>query len=168
MEILLHGQKYLFHTIHHKNYNKYKKLLHFTICDVKYITKTYELNAYKILEDDGFVGFFLTDLENSIIYCSIIFDLQCIQIEKYIYENGFTINECAVIALLCSNQKHRVRELTTYFISYILKNEIQKYKHSIEFILLNVSYGETNQRANAFYKKVGFVSLDNNMMICSL
>lgn len=167
-KITIRQNEYLIHSVSDKNYEYYKNILNFTnICDPLYISPSYESNSYNLLQDEGFVGFFLTNQENTVVYCSIVFDLEAHQLADYLSKNDYDVKDVVSITLLCSNAKKRISGVTGEFLKHVIKNLIKKYKPTIDFIFLNVSKGETNKRAMNFYKNNGFILLDrdNSIMI---
>jgi hypothetical protein len=153
---------YNIHIVNEQNYELYeKKLDKMYICDNKIISKGYENLSYSSLSEDGYIGFFISNTNNSIIYSSLIVDLNCSQISNKIDEN---VDNSVEIVLLCSDTKNRVKNLTTYFFNYIINNVINQYKPNVNNILLYVSKGDSNQHAINFYNKNGFESIENNIM----
>ena len=81
MDITIQSQQYKIHIVNKDNYKKYGKRLGNTyICDTAFVSNSYENLSYSLLEDDNYLGFFLSDISNSTLYVCAIFDLQCSQI----------------------------------------------------------------------------------------
>lgn len=155
MEIVINNETYNLHSVDNSNYDDYKELLSTTnICDKIFISNTYEELSYSMLEEPDFVGFFLTDTNNTNIYVSVVVDLTCSVIKDKYTSLNFT--NSVEISLLCANYNNRVIGLTKFFFNLVINQYIPTYKSNIDKIYLRIAMGSTNQQAINFYLKVGF------------
>lgn len=122
MNITFDNLKYNIHTVDKNNYSFYNNILdleHLNICNKNVISKSYEFFSYASLEEDGYLGFFITDLLNDInIYASLIVDINCSQIREKVYDN---IDNSVEVVLLCSNFNKRISGLTSVFFEFVIK-----------------------------------------------
>ncbi len=164
MEITIKEDKYNLHLIDKNNYELYETKLNNTqICGREFISSGYEELTYFALSEDGYIGFFLTDLTNSIFYVFIIFDLQCSQIKDKLssYES---FENTVEIVLICSNSINYVKGLATIFLKKILSEYIHYFMPNAKHILLFVAMRDKNIRAVDFYEKIGFKEIEPNIM----
>jgi hypothetical protein len=163
MNININNAIYNLHIIDENNYEMYKPLLQsINICNTEFISKSYEQMSYDALEFEGYVGFFLTSVDNNFMYISCIVDLNCSGVK----ENYGLFDETNVveITLLCSNYKKRVIGLTKSFFNLIIDDYITVYKKNVEKILLRIAKGINNTSAFDFYSKIGFRLISKNIM----
>ena len=156
MNIEINNKDYNLHIISLYNYKKYEKVLEqMNICDTKYISNNYENASYSVLEYEGYVGFILTNTSNTIVYISLIIDINCSTLN---YRSGILDTEKAVeISLLCANKEQRVIGLTKSFVNIIIRKYIPQLKKNVNKIYLFVSKGiDMNKSAFDFYSKIGF------------
>jgi hypothetical protein len=164
MNVIINDKPYNLHFVNKKNFAKYESLLDSTyICDKKFITSSYENLSYNSLGEDGYLGFFISNTDNTIIYASIVIDLNCSQIRDKL-ETEESLDNAVEIVLLCSNSLERIPGLTTQFFRNIINNVLPRYKLGIERILLYVARGEINPGAISFYTNLGFRTIDRNIM----
>jgi hypothetical protein len=158
---------YSIHIIDKTNYEYYNLVLEkLNICSTNFISNNYETLSYESLSESGYIGCFITNTSNSIIFSSLIIDLECVDIKNKI-TNTELINNAISISLLCSDMKKRIPKLTYLFVQYVIYNIIPLYK-PIKRVLLYVAKGKENQQAISFYQKLGFVLNENNIMILSI
>jgi hypothetical protein len=152
----MNNKQYNIHKVDSKNYDNYHPMLEqLNICSPDFISKSYEFLSYDMLSEPAYIGFFLSDIANSIIYSSLIIDLQCEQLINKL--NDPTLIENAVcVGMVCANVKSRVPKLTSGFVEYVMKQIIPTYKPNVTHILLYVAKESQNTRAIDFYKKLGF------------
>jgi hypothetical protein len=161
MDVEINNEIYNLHIINKDNYNLYEDYLdNIEICDVQFISNLYEKLSYNSLESENYIGFFLSNLANSIIYISCIIDLNCSGIENI----NMNINNAVEITLLCANNEHRTIGLTKTFFGLILHQYIPAFKPNANNILLRVAQGINNKKAFQFYSKLGFQSIFGNIM----
>ena len=164
MDITIDSNQYKLHIVDYKNYKMYGKRLNNTyICDATFVSNSYEHLSYSLLADEGYLGFFLSDLTNSILYVSIVFDLNCSQIRDKLKDYG-SIEDAVELTILCSNMTERIRGLATEFLNIVLSDFIPRYKPSVKHILLYVAQGVLNPGASSFYSKLGFTNIQPNIM----
>lgn len=164
MEVVYNNEKYKIHIVDKTNYHLYSNILdNIKICNREFISISYENLSYHSLEEDGYIGIFITDITNSIVYMSLIIDLYCRQIKGKL-DNSNKINNSVEIVILCSNTINRIQGLTRYFLQNIITTFIPYYKPNLEQILLYIANGENNINAMKFYKEFGFHILQENIM----
>lgn len=164
MNITINSNIYKIHMVNKTNYHMYETLLTNTnICDVVFVKKSYENLAYTALEYDGYVGFFLSNTNNTVLYVSAIFDLNCSQLQDKLDNISVQNNHAIELTMLCSNARERISGLTSDFLKYLL-NYIPKYKPNIHRIYLYIAQGSINTRALSFYTKIGFKEIQPNIM----
>jgi hypothetical protein len=164
MNILIDKKPYKLHFVSKTNFNIYENQLDdIYICDTKIISNSYENLSYNLLDEEGYLGFFISNLNNTIMYSSLIVDLNCSQIKDKL-DSEESLDNAVEIVLLCSNSKNRIPGLTTEFFKNIITKVLPVYKSGIERILLYVAKGEINPTAISFYSKLGFRRIDRNIM----
>jgi len=161
------NNSYIIHVINNNNYNYYKTILeNLNICSPEFISNNYESLSYDMLSEPGYTGFFLTDIKSTIIYSSLVADLECAQLEDKITDKNLLENAVSII-ILCSNMNKRIPKLTSSFFQFIIQKLIPKYKTNIKRILLYVTKEDDNPIAISFYKKLGFHFVENYIMSTS-
>jgi hypothetical protein len=153
--------------INKDNYNEYETILeNVNICDRNYISNNYEKLSFLSLEEDNYTGIFIKD-ENNNINAFMIVDYNCNQIiEKINLPNlNNILNKSIEIMLVCSNfylkKKGLIREMLNLLINFLLENNPEK-----NYIMLSTC--KTNEQAIKFYKRFGFVQINNNIFIKSI
>lgn len=166
MNITIDSNSYNIHVVNNRNYNFYKNILdNAYICDDNFVKKSYENLAYSALEYDGYLGFFLTDVNNSILYLSAILDFNCSQIQSKLSDvNNINLEKAVELTILCSNTKERIYGLASKFLTIMLSDYIPSYKPDVEYVLLYVAQGLSNKKALSFYIKMGFREILPNIM----
>lgn len=155
MEVTFEGRQFKIHFVNKSNYNKYEVILNnLSVCDKTIISKEYEYLSYNSLDEDGYVGLFLSDIQMTKIYLSMIIDVNCSQIQDKINFDDF--ENSVEIVLLCSHYKHRIAGLATKFFLYVINSVIPNFKNGVKHILLNVAKMDKNPKAVSFYQMVGF------------
>lgn len=164
MNITIDSKSYNIHMVNNTNYDLYKNVLdNAYVCDDDFVKKNYENLAYSALEYEGYLGFFLTDVNHSILYVSAIFDFNCSQIQSKL-NNNINLENTVELTMLCSNTKERIYGLASNFLTIILSDYIPRYKPDIEYVLLYVAQGLSNKKALSFYIKMGFKEILPNIM----
>lgn len=157
--------EYTLYIINKKNYNQFESILEtLLICDKTYISNILETSIYTSIQDGDMIGFFLIDSLNRVV-CSMVLDKKCRQHGEVIIDHGYFIKHSVELTLLCVNQEHRRKGLTLFFTKYIIEHFIPLLKNNVRHLFLYVAKGEKNERAYAFYKKVGFIKLFGNHMV---
>lgn len=160
---------YLIHIIDNTNYKYYKSILEsVNICSTNFISNSYETLSYDALSEHGYIGCFVTNTDNSIIFSSLVINLECVDIKDKITNAELLEDDDAIsISLLCSNINKRIPRLTYLFVQFVINKIIPLYKPNVKHILLYVAKGKENQQAISFYKKIGFefVFNEHNIMI---
>ena len=162
MEITFNKKKFLLHIVNEDNFLQYSQMLtNINICDKKFITKSYETMSYEVLEDEGYYGFFITDLTNHKLYCSCIIDINTNQITNKITEKikNYSTANSVEITLLCSNKLERIYGLTKYLLNEVITKFIKIYKPQTDKIILSVANKLINPEAVLFYEKFGFKTI---------
>lgn len=149
---VLYGEKYNIHTVTHHNFHLYHELISQRICATNIFSGDYETLTYESLEFDNYIGFFLTNHDNTVLHTSLIVDLTCEHLEG---KTSISTTDFACIALLCSNLSVRVRQLTTHFVKHVIAQMLPLHT-SKRKLMLYVTKGETNKSAVSFYEKLGF------------
>lgn len=163
MNIQINDVSYNLHIIDKTNYTSYENLLETQyICDTVFISNLYENLSYSSLNTDGFVGFFLTNTDNNLLYISAIVDLNCSSIVDVYTSIDFS--NAVDIILFCANDKRRVMGLTKSFFKLLINDYIPNYKPGVNKIYLRVAKGMYNVSAVDFYSKLGFNLIFNNLM----
>lgn len=138
-------------------------MIYLFICDLNFLTNSFEKLSYESLEDEDFIGFFLTNKDNTSLYASLIIDLNCNINEKVIKDNKYNINNSIEITLLCTNKKIRVPLLTTKFAKFVISELILNIKRNSKHVFLYVAKNiENNRNAFNFYSRIGFKLLNNS------
>ena len=160
MNINIDNNLYKMHIINKDNFNNYKQLLNnVNICDNVFVGQSYEKLSYSLIED-GYLGFFLSNVDNTFIYSSIVIDFSCSQIiDKINVDINVDIKNSTEVVLLCSNPLKRIKYLTYYFFYNIIHSFIPLYHPETKHIYLYVAKGYDNTKAISFYNKLGFKSL---------
>jgi hypothetical protein len=159
--------KYLIHVIDSNNYNYYEEFIsNVNICNKKILSKSFEQLAYNALNiENQFIGFFLTNKTNNILFATIIVDLTCEKNKEIIIEQNASLENSVEITLICSNENVRVVGLTNSFTNYVISTLIPNYKLNVESIYLYVAGGQENTIAMKFYNKLGFRPFDNEILV---
>jgi hypothetical protein len=158
---------YLIHVINSNNFNYYEEFINnINICNREILSKSFEQLAYNALNiEDQFIGFFLTNETNNILFSSFIIDLTCEKNRETIIKNGETIDNSVEITLICSNMNNHIVGLTNAFTNYVINNLVPNYKPNVRNIYLYVAGGQENLRAMIFYNKLGFKSFDDEILV---
>lgn len=173
VKLFVENIPYNIYIIDTKNYEIYEPLLEkLNICSRDFISYGYEHLSYETLYDPGYVGFILTNNNSTIIYASLIIDLKCVDIKDkitgdIISKYNINFDNTISISILCANQNNSIPGLTNIFFKYVIDELVNTYKPAFKNILLYVSQsklGIGNPRAIKFYEKLGFRSIQDNIM----
>jgi len=163
MNVSYNSKNYTLHMVDHTNYDTYEQVLSAVyICDNAFISKSYENLSYTSLENEDYIGFFLTSTDNTMLYASAIFDVNCSQIVTK-FENMDPRN-AVELCLICSNKSIKIEGLTVHFFRIVLNMFVPNIKNKVEHIILYVAKGTINSGAIAFYNKLGFTEIAKNIM----
>jgi len=160
--IKINDINYNLHIITNFNYQTYGMLLEKQhICDTRFISNEYERLSYGALEDvESYIGFFLTNANNTVLYISSIVDLNCSGIK----DESLDVTNAVEIVLLCANYNERVIKLTENLFNLLINDYIPKYKNNVSKIFLRIAKGIDNTTAFDFYLKIGFKFITKNLM----
>jgi hypothetical protein len=171
MHVNFNNKEYNLHIVNKSNFELYESFLDdINICNSELIKQSYEKVSYLSLDEDGYFGFFVTDLDNSTIFMSIIININCNQISNKLTAdmlNNIDINNSVEIILVCSNEMKRKRGLATYMMNKMITQFIPSFLPNCKHILLYVANRERNENATNFYINLnfGFVKENEKIMI---
>lgn len=163
MNITVNGNEYWLHQVDKRNAIFYSNILNkLNVCDRRAISREYEQISYDMLQEDGYIGFFISNLQQTQIYGTIIIDVDCNQVADKLPEN--MVKNTVEMVLVCSNVANKIKrvmfETMRYLLQYVVPN--LKSKHVTKHVALK------NANAIRFYTSLGFQPTQhNNVMIYS-
>jgi len=123
-------------------------LTHLNICNKNVISTGYEHIALNSLEDDGYHGFFISDVNMKIIYAFVIMN-----------EHARLIG-CAEIILFCANSSVRVPYLATRLLNVVIFHCIPLYIPDCTCVMLTLGTKDSTD-LHRYYSKFGFKRISN-------
>ena len=167
-------KSFLLHIVSQDNYKTYEPfLMHLNICDNAVVSSSLNLEqlALSSLEEKGYYGFFVSDIEMTFINAFVIIDLNCTTtIDKIPEGIHIDIHKCVEIVLFCSNKVKKVSNLASFLFSNVLHNFIPMFKRDCKYVLL-IPADKDRANLERFYAKFQFRTLmpsSSSLMILDL